>query len=485
MTLSARGPIDAPVLSGAGRVHASRARVRFIGAELTDLELEAAVDARGLSITRASARVGDGTAILSGRMPTTGEDAGIVDLGVAARAVNVTIANGIDGTLDAAAQLRVNGPALLRGAPHSVRIAGDVSVAQLVYRRPIDIGVDLATLASWVGRARRHAAPEAYDPARDLVDLAIRVHARAPFEVKNNVVDARFAPEAAVPSPRTPAGDRITRSADLWLRGTTQRPVLFGRLRALPGGRLRLRGISLNIASATVDFDDASHIAPRVDLVATAEVRRISEFESPFDYASPSQTWRLRVAFAESEDDFRVTLSSEPPLGQDDISLLLTIGLTRAELDTMQAAGGSVQASAGLEAIATLGGAERVVRDFLPIDEFRFGSDYSPRTLRLVPDVSLRKHIGERLSASVTTALTEDRDYRGTLSLQVARGWWIEPYGRRGARPRAPRGPLGRRNALATRLSLRHVTRRRRGRHDRSVARHRADRNELARDVKE
>jgi hypothetical protein len=121
-----------------------------------------------------------------------------------------------------------------------------------------------------------------------------------------------------------------------------------------------------------------------------------------------------------------VTLSSDPPLGPDDIALLLTVGVTHAELSAMQAATGSLQAGVGLEALAALGGADRIVRGVLPVDDFRFDSEYSPRSLRMVPDLMLRKHIADRLAATVTTALTEELDVRGALSLEVSPNLWLE-----------------------------------------------------------
>jgi hypothetical protein len=73
--------------------------------------------------------------------------------------------------------------------------------------------------------------------------------------------------------------------------------------------------------------------------------------------------------------------SSEPALSKDDIFLLLTLGLTRTELDRAQSAtaGGSV----ALEALGRLTGADDAVKENIPvIDEFKLGSAYSSRTGR-------------------------------------------------------------------------------------------------------
>jgi translocation and assembly module TamB len=154
----------------------------------------------------------------------------------------------------------------------------------------------------------------------------------------------------------------------------------------------------------------------------------LTEFPAPggVPTAPRGGTWRITLTASGPQDDLRIALSSEPALNPDDIALLLTVGLTRAEVDAMRATPGALQGGIGLEALAALGGAERVVRGILPVDDFRFGSEYSPKTLRMVPDVMLRKRIGDRLSATVTTGLLEERDVRGSLSWQIDRRAWLE-----------------------------------------------------------
>src|SRR5690606_12762891 len=94
-------------------------------------------------------------------------------------------------------------------------------------------------------------------------------------------------------------------------------------------------------------------------------------------------------------EDLRVDLTSDPPLGQDDIFLLLTVGLTQAELARTQSAG--VGSSVALEALGSLSGAESAVTNVVQVDEFRFGSTYSLRTGRTEPTVTIGKALSERV----------------------------------------------------------------------------------------
>ena len=100
-------------------------------------------------------------------------------------------------------------------------------------------------------------------------------------------------------------------------------------------------------------------------------------------------------------DNLKVNLTSDPPLSQEDVLLLLTMGLTRADLDRGLAT--SLGETVGLEALSALTGADKAVKTIVPIiDEFRFGTSYSARTGRTEPTVTLGKRITEAVRASVT-----------------------------------------------------------------------------------
>ena len=117
-------------------------------------------------------------------------------------------------------------------------------------------------------------------------------------------------------------------------------------------------------------------------------------------------------------DELKIDLSSEPPLAQDDIFLLLTVGLTRAELD--QARSASVGESVALEALGTLSGADEAVSEALPmIDDFRFGSAYSSRTGRTEPTVTVSKRLADRIRANVTSGLAESRELRSNVEWRL------------------------------------------------------------------
>jgi translocation and assembly module TamB len=112
-------------------------------------------------------------------------------------------------------------------------------------------------------------------------------------------------------------------------------------------------------------------------------------------------------------------MTSEPALSREDIVLLLTIGMTRAEVDQLQA--GSVGAGLALEALASATGADKALKSAVPvIDDFRLGSGYSPRAGRTVPQVSVGKRISDALRAQITSGLSSDsRDVRANIEWQL------------------------------------------------------------------
>ena len=100
--------------------------------------------------------------------------------------------------------------------------------------------------------------------------------------------------------------------------------------------------------------------------------------------------------------------------------LLLTVGMTRAELDrgAATALGGSV----GLEALTALTGADKAVKTIVPIiDEFAFGTGYSSKTGSSESTITVGKRLGEKLRATVTTGMSEDREVRANLEVLLNR----------------------------------------------------------------
>jgi translocation and assembly module TamB len=129
--------------------------------------------------------------------------------------------------------------------------------------------------------------------------------------------------------------------------------------------------------------------------------------------------WRIQLHAYGDADNVRLELTSDPALSDEDIKLLLTLGMTRSEIDQVGAAG--VGASVAFQAVGAASGADRAVKAAIPvIDDFRFGSAYSSRTGRTEPQVTVGRRVTDSVRASVTTGLTEDRELRSNIEWRLS-----------------------------------------------------------------
>jgi translocation and assembly module TamB len=110
-------------------------------------------------------------------------------------------------------------------------------------------------------------------------------------------------------------------------------------------------------------------------------------------------------------------MTSEPSLSQEDITLLLTIRLTKAEVDQL---GSNALSVAVYEAAGTVTGADRVVRKVIPIDDFRFGSFYSPATGKSEPNFTVGKRLTPDVQASVSSGISETRQLRTNIEWRLS-----------------------------------------------------------------
>ncbi len=403
--LSIRGRAEAPELSGEVRLSGGELSLTGVPASLEGVELVARVSREEIQIVRADARAGVGKVALRGRAALRGYEVGDIELRLDADGVRAPIADGVDLTLDARLGLSSRRPA--PGKPRRAEVRGDLTIAHFLYTRPIGFSMSLDKLA----KQGRRTEVSTYDPSRDLVDFDLAVRASAPLVFRNNLIQAK-----------------VTVGETLRLEGTNQRFGMRGNLRVEKGGTLRLRANEFEISQGTIRFDDPTRVAPRVDLRATTEYRRYTSSVSQATGASAgAQTtggraggsWRIALHAHGDADDLKLDLSSEPSLGQDDLVLLLAIGMTRAEIDQLQAS--NVGSAAAFEALSALSGADNAVKTAIPIiDDFRFGSAYSTRTGRTEPTVTVGKRLTSRLRANVITGLSENRDVRSNLEWRLS-----------------------------------------------------------------
>jgi translocation and assembly module TamB len=393
--IALRGVVSSPSVNGAFHVEADEIPLGDGVPPLSDVRADFKLLSDRFELARATARTSGGELDASGAVFLAGYEPARAEGVVNVRGVRFSPVDGTRASIDGRLEIAVPS---FRKHGERARLGGEVTLRDAEYVRSIN----LVTGLGGDGNGRRTA--EHYDPANDWVDLDVQVKTGTPIRIRNNLVEVMLQAGAV--------GLRVT--------GTNQRFGLRGELFALQGGRFHFPTNDFDVRAATVRFDDPTRVAPMVDVAAVTEYRRFSDRNavgtgtnaSGAGGSQSSSTWRIDLRATGDANDLRLAMTSDPPLAQDDIVLLLTMGITRTELDQLR----SGAAIGALGALGTLSGADRAVRDTIRVlDDFRLGAGYSPRAARTVPQVTIGKRLGKSVRATVTTGISESSDVRSSV----------------------------------------------------------------------
>jgi translocation and assembly module TamB len=406
-SLTVKGTVGTPRLGGSVTLKDGLLRMDGVPITLEDIDVDITIDKDEIHIRRAKARAGNtGNLSLSGHFPLHGLEVRGGSATLVARDVKIPIADGVKVTANAMLNATIKAPT---GSKRELpNITGTVSLIQFSYKRPMTFSVDIDSLTG-----QRRTAVDTYRPEDDIFNFDIKLVSPRPLRISNNLLDMRL--------DVVPPGLQIS--------GTNQRFGARGALRIEKGGKLFLQGHDFAVGDGTVTFDNPKRIAPKLDVHATTEYRRYAA-SSDSDAAAAGDTasggsaggkWRIAMHAYGDTDEPKVRFTSDPPLSQDDIVLLLQVGMTRAELDRGLA--GSLAQTVGIEAISAVTGLNQAVQRTLPLfDEVHVGSQYSSRSGRPEPTVSVGKRITDNVRANVTTGLSETREVRSNIEWKLKRG---------------------------------------------------------------
>lgn len=411
------GTIKEPEFDGGLIVRGGEFFVRGLPGPVSEVSIDVVANESEARITRGTGRFLGGDLFLTGRVPIRQGSLGTVEARLEAHQLSLSPVDGVHATLDADLELTAAQGTSATGAAKLPHVGGEVTITSAEYTRPVTL--DLTGLNA----GARRTVVETYDPTLDVVSFDVDVKASAPLRIRNNLVEAQL----SIP----PQGIHVS--------GTNQKVGLRGELSTMPGGRFRVFANDFEVQRGSIRFDDPTRIVPHVDILAVTEYRRYTNTLATGSSGVANTTggasvttggvssggrggglWRIQLRAYGDTEDLHVDMTSDPPLSREDIFLLLTIGLTRAEVDQVRA--GSVYASAAFEALGTVSGADRAVKTAIPvIDDFRFGSAYSPRTGRTEPQVTLGRRLTDNVRANVSTGLSEDRQLRSNVEWRLSR----------------------------------------------------------------
>ncbi|OFW17577.1 MAG: hypothetical protein A3F69_02085 [Acidobacteria bacterium RIFCSPLOWO2_12_FULL_66_10] len=392
LTAAVDGPLRQPLFSGSATIADGRVRHFSLPNALDAINGTIYFDAGGVRLDNVSATLGGGEVRFGGRVGFNGYVPGELDVTVRGADMRLRYPEGIRSVVDADLSLR--------GPFRSPTLGGTVIVKSAVWNRRIDTPGSIFDLAS-----RRGAAPGVLGgggpepPSTVPLKFDLQILVPATLRVENNLA-------------------RMIASADLTLRGTYDRPVLFGHA-DIDRGEVTFEGRRYRITRGVIDFTNASKIEPFFDIEAETNVR------------VSGQTYRVTVGAAGTAEQLRPTLSSDPPLPPADVLALLFSDVRRTgaqdvapELRALQNPNQTqtdILAARATQALTSPLSSEvgKVVEQAFGVDTFQLTPSlvdpYNLQTSRLTPTARLT--IGKRISDRVY--LTFSRSLGTTINDQI------------------------------------------------------------------
>jgi hypothetical protein len=281
-----RGSVAEPVLMGSAIFSGGRVRHFALPHALEALTGRVEFDAAGLRFDDVTARVGGGLVAFGGRVAFEGFVPSNFALTAAGTDMRIRYPQGFQSLLDADLSLR--------GSVSTPTLSGTVTVRSGVWSGGVDTaGTGILGLVAAGGAAGEAAPAAAGVPVPSAFPLRFDVRVEAPSTLRIENRDAR-----------------LLASADVALRGTYDRPLLFGRVE-VERGEVLFEGNRYQVTRGTVDFANPTRIEPFFDLEAETRVR------------VPGETYRVILRGTGTPTSFTGDLSSDPPLSEVDILALL------------------------------------------------------------------------------------------------------------------------------------------------------------------
>ena len=252
------------------------------------------------------------------------------------------------------------GNILYKGTPSAQTVSGEITINNARYR-------DRVEWKSWLLKAKTAEKIKSEISNIENAELNIRIIGTQNMYIDNNVA-------------RAPV------TADMVLRGTIYRPVLFGRLESKEG-TMYFRNNEFRVLHASADFADPKKMAPVIEIAAETTV----------------SGYNIKMNLEGRIDHFNMSLSSDPPLKEMDILSLLTVGKTRGELQGLESGIGAGEATSFVTGKMQDVMEERL-RTITGLDRFQIDPYVSKSTATVTPRVTVSKRLlGDKVFITYAT----------------------------------------------------------------------------------
>ncbi len=261
------------------------------------------------------------------------------------------------------------GNILYKGTPESQIVSGDITINNARYRERVE-------WKSWLLKAKATEKIRSEISNLEKAELNIKITAKNNISIDNNVARAMF-------------------SADMVLRGTIFRPILFGRLESREG-TVYFRNNQFDILHASADFADPRRINPIIEISAETTVKG----------------YKIKMNLEGQLEHFNMSLSSDPPLKEMDVLALLTVGQTGSELKGLEGGIGAGEATSFVTGKMQDVMEERL-KTITGLDRFQVDPYVSKSSGTVEPRVTVSKRLlSEKIFVTYTTSV-------GTIEEQI------------------------------------------------------------------
>jgi hypothetical protein len=386
LTAAIEGPLGEPVFSGRATIINGRVRHFSLPTSLDAINGVVSFDSRGIRLDELSAMMGGGTVQFGGRIGFDGYKPGDLNVTVRGDGVQLRFPEGVRSVIDADLSLR--------GAFRAPTLGGSVTVRNAVYTKRVDAP---ETILDFAIRRASDAGPGTADlsPATTIpLKFDMQIVVPSTFHIENNLA-------------------RGVASADLTLRGTYDRPALFGHVE-VDRVELTYKGKRYRVTRGLVDFSNPTRIEPFFDVEAETNVR------------VAGQNYRLAVGATGTVQKLVPSLRSDPSLPPADILAMLFNDVRptedvelRALQNPTQRQNDLLSASAAETIAKPISDAGKLVQRTFGVDTFQltpFLTDVNATDAsRLNPTARLT--IGKRISDRVY--LTFSRSLASSINDQI------------------------------------------------------------------
>ncbi|MFB3853483.1 MAG: translocation/assembly module TamB domain-containing protein [Vicinamibacterales bacterium] len=381
------GPLRRPVFSGTATITDGRVRYFSLPHSIEAINGRLVFDSRGVRLTdpvtgapSVTAQLGRGLVRFGGLIGLDGYVPSEFSLTATGEDMNLRYPEGFRSVIDA--------DLALVGTLRRPTLKGAVSVKSSVYDRRLNIGTGLLELVGLGGGREGHPAGEAPVESSLPLDFDVRIVAPSSLRIENNLA-------------------QIVSSADLSLRGSYDRPLLFGRAE-VERGRVFFEGKQYVVTYGAVDFVNPTRIEPSFDIRAQTRVR------------AQGQTYDVDLRLGGTINRLEPQLTSDPPLPPVDILSLLFSDAPQVQDPEIRALQQPNTAQrelleTGVTQVLTSSlssGVDQLVQQAIGLDAFQITPSFIDPYQRLAPGARLTigKRISDRVYLTISRSLTSPTD---------------------------------------------------------------------------